>query len=113
MKNSQIKKTRIVKDILIYLYFNGDNNVKRLQQGRPKKTILTKLSQLITEGWVKKVWYSSIPAFRNEKYEEEHYKLTNEGYRIAEDLPEIKSWRREKEIEYELDAYENELRGDY
>lgn len=110
-----LKKTKIIKEILWTLYYNGDEPLDQIRRiggtYRPKKIIQTNIDKMLCEGWIEKKWYSSIPAFRNEKYKEIHYGLTYMGHDIADNLPNIVTERREKEIEYELDAYENELRN--
>jgi len=89
-----IKKTKIIKEILIDLYYNGDSTLDRLRsiglgKKRPKKTIQNNIDKLSSKGWITKTWYSSIWDYKNKRYNEVHYKLTNEGYLIADDLSDI------------------------
>jgi hypothetical protein len=107
-----LRKTQPIVEILTYLYYNGPSEIDRLTWGGSKKRSRSetkaRLTKLITQDWVTTTWYGNTWMSRNERFDKVHYKLTDIGHKIADQLPNVVAHRKAKEREYYLDAIGND-----
>ena len=102
---------KVEKDIMWFLYYNGErtiNDLQNMKNGKPraKKIVILNIDSLEKQGYIVKCPYMRFEQGKGMGMK--LFKLTSKGFRVADKLPRVVVEFNRKAQEYEDNHRENE-----